>query len=288
MEEGKTAAGGKEETKTQNIEEENVEEEFGCMHLLFNNRAMVLVKLGRLQDALGDVDRALRMDPTFVKAHYQRGTILSKFGSLAHLQQAAEAYQKAEDIEKEAKNESEGDKKPSAACKALVKVRARIEALQERQKQVLAKKQQKEDKKQKQKQKQSSVDPEVEEVNISTTTNIAGAEVAEVSGGSSGSSGSGSGSGSSSSNSSSKAGAEAEASSSVPSKPTPLAPTKGKGGPVQIPMNGPAMNAPTRPAWAGEGLDRRIHPTDYEWGPIPSRFLDMMADEDAALHKKVR
>ena len=33
-------------------------------------------------------------------------------------------------------------------------------------------------------------------------------------------------------------------------------------------------------------LYHRIHPTDYDWGPIPAQFLAMMSNEDAGLHRK--
>lgn len=61
------------------------------------NRATVLARLGQLAGAIADLDRAVVLDPAYVKAYTQRGLLHSK---LEHVDQSLADYDTAIRLQK--------------------------------------------------------------------------------------------------------------------------------------------------------------------------------------------
>jgi DnaJ family protein C protein 7 len=75
-------------TKTLAIDPENE----GTNSKLFSNRATVLTKLGKQEEALNDYDKALELDPTFSKVYYKRAAAHMK---LERFEEAVRDYKSA-------------------------------------------------------------------------------------------------------------------------------------------------------------------------------------------------
>ena len=70
------------------------EAELDKLHL---NRAIALGKLGRIKDALLDVENAILLRPDYVKAHYRMGELLLQCDP-PRPQDAVAAYSKAREL----------------------------------------------------------------------------------------------------------------------------------------------------------------------------------------------
>lgn len=64
---------------------------------VYFNRAVVLVKLGKLKEALGDCDRAIELDETYIKAYLRRAKICM---DLEQFEDAVRDYEKVNKMEK--------------------------------------------------------------------------------------------------------------------------------------------------------------------------------------------
>eukprot|EP00578_Thalassiosira_sp_NH16_P009794 CAMPEP_0181112564 /NCGR_PEP_ID=MMETSP1071-20121207/19882_1 /TAXON_ID=35127 /ORGANISM="Thalassiosira sp., Strain NH16" /LENGTH=453 /DNA_ID=CAMNT_0023196545 /DNA_START=45 /DNA_END=1406 /DNA_ORIENTATION=- len=66
------------------------------MAVLYSNRSLVRMQMGKIAEALEDADRAINCDPTYVKAHWRRGQASNACGNT---EEALAAFERAVELE---------------------------------------------------------------------------------------------------------------------------------------------------------------------------------------------